>query len=154
MQMHILRPCLFLNPRFSLGEPCVGFFVLSKLVACHAKEEKVLFAGFDPEMDIIATMCREHDQARHLVRELVRGIEAAEITLVAACLTAHRELLQAHIKKEDEILYPWIDRGLSDAQVGRLFSRFREVDREFAGEPDRQEEFVRRAEQTLHARAG
>jgi hemerythrin-like domain-containing protein len=113
-----------------------------------------LFAGFDPEMDITATMCREHDQARHLVRELVRGIEAADITLVATCLTAHRELLRAHIKKEDEILYPWIDRGLSDAQVGRLFSGFREVDREFAGEPARQEEFVHRAELTLHAQAG
>jgi hemerythrin-like domain-containing protein len=120
----------------------------------HAKEEKVLFAGFDPEMDIIATMCREHDQARQLVRELVQGIETADIAVVATCLTAHRELLQAHIRKEDEILYPWIDRGLSDGQVGQLFSRFREVDREFAGEPARQEEFVHRAEQTLHAQAG
>jgi hemerythrin-like domain-containing protein len=118
----------------------------------HAKEEKILFAGLDPGLDIIATMLREHDRARQLVRGLVQGIETANIPVVATCLTEYRELLQAHIKKEDEILYPWIDRGLSDTQVGRLFARFSDVDREFAGEPARQEEFVRRVEQTLSAK--
>jgi hemerythrin-like domain-containing protein len=61
----------------------------------------------------------------------------------------HRELLLEHIKKEDEILYPWIDRGLSDAQVGRLFSRFSEIDREFADRPVVQEQFIRQTEQML-----
>lgn len=119
----------------------------------HAKEEKILFAGLDPNLDIIATMLREHDQGRQLVRELVQGIETSNVPAVATCLMAYRELLQGHIKKEDEILYPWIDRGLSDTQVGRLFSQFGDVDRQFAGEPARQEQFVRRVEQSLRARA-
>jgi len=32
-----------------------------------------------------------------------------------------------HIRKEDEILYPWMDRNLSTAQVGALFSKFAET---------------------------
>lgn len=117
----------------------------------HAKEENILFAGLPGEPDIVATMRQEHDQARLLVRRLVEEIAAANVPAVAAGLNEYRELLQAHIRKEDEILYPWIDRGLSDAQVGRLFARFGEVDREFGGAPARYEGFVRRAEQELSA---
>jgi hemerythrin-like domain-containing protein len=41
---------------------------------------------------------------------------------------AYRELLTEHIRKEDEILYPWMDRELSVKQVGELFSKFNEAD--------------------------
>ena len=30
------------------------------------------------------------------------------------------ELLTEHIRKEDEILYPWMEQQLSDGQIGRL----------------------------------
>jgi len=119
----------------------------------HAKEEKILFAGLDGQLDIIATMRQEHDQARQLVRRLMEGIETSDLPIVTTCLNEYRELLQAHIKKEDEILYPWIDRGLSDTQVGRLFSQFSDIDREFAGEPARWEAFVRQIEPMLSSRA-
>lgn len=113
----------------------------------HAKEEKILFAGLDDKLDIIATMHREHDQGRQIVRRLVTAIEGADRRAAAACLKEYGDLLQAHIKKEDEILYPWIDRGLSDTQVGRLFAQFRDVDRQFAEGPARYEAFVGQIEQ-------
>lgn len=118
----------------------------------HAKEEEILFAGLDGKLDIIATMRQEHDRARQLVKRLAAGIDAADVPTVKTCLHEHRELLLEHIRKEDEILYPWIDRGLSDTQVGQLFSRFRDVDQEFDGRPAQYEGFVRRTEQMLSSR--
>jgi hemerythrin-like domain-containing protein len=115
----------------------------------HAKEEDVLFAGLDGKLDIIQTMRQDHERARALVRRLAEAVETSDVPVARACLTEHAELLQEHIKKEDEILYPWIDRGLSDKQVGQLFARFAEIDREFDNGPAEQEEFIRRAEQML-----
>lgn len=115
----------------------------------HAKEEDVLFAGLDDDLDIIKVMRQDHEQARALVRRLAEAVETADIAVVADCLNQHRELLQEHIKKEDEILYPWIDRGLSDTQVGHLFSRFGQIDRQFGDHPAEQEQFIRRTERML-----
>ncbi|MEI6807958.1 MAG: hypothetical protein WCN95_04490, partial [bacterium] len=61
-------------------------------------------------------------------------------------LSAYRELLTEHIKKEDEILYPWLDRQLSDSQIGRLYSAFSEVDVKFADTCRRCEEIVAKLE--------
>lgn len=115
----------------------------------HAKEEEILFADLESGLDIIVTMRQEHDQARRIVQELVRAIETSDVSGVVARLGEYRELLQAHIKKEDEILYPWIDRGLSDTRVGQLFARFGEVDRRFGDAPARYEESVGRIERRL-----
>ena len=51
-----------------------------------------------------------------------------------------------HIKKEDEILYPWMDRELSDSQIGRLFSRFQEVDSSFGDTAAKYAELITRLE--------
>ena len=50
-------------------------------------------------------------------------------------------------KKEDEILYPWMDRNLSVRQVGELFARFLAVDERFAEERKKKESFVGRLEE-------
>ncbi len=47
---------------------------------------------------------------------------------IADHLGAYGRLLSAHIVKEDEVLYPWMDRVLTTAEVGELFSRFATVD--------------------------
>ncbi len=118
----------------------------------HAKEEEILFAGQDGKLGIIAAMRQEHDFARQLVKRLAAALETTDVQTVKMCLMEHRELLLEHIRKEDEILYPWIDRGLSDTQVGRLFSRFRDVDQEFGCRPAQYEAFVRQTEEMLISR--
>jgi len=40
----------------------------------------------------------------------------------------HRTVVTEHIKKEDEVLYPFIDRDLTTKQIGEMFSRFNEVE--------------------------
>ncbi|MEE8440374.1 MAG: hypothetical protein V3S41_01540, partial [Spirochaetia bacterium] len=51
-----------------------------------------------------------------------------------------------HITKEDEVLYPWIDRNLTVTQVGELFGKFASVDEEFGDVPTAQRDFVEELE--------
>ena len=66
---------------------------------------------------------------------------------MAAHLAGYAGVLSEHIKKEDEILYPWMDRNLSVRQVGELFARFLAVDERFAEERKKYESFVDRLEE-------
>jgi len=94
----------------------------------HAKEEDILFKYFDENLDILKTMLEDHTKARGHVRALIEAIEKKDRKGIVEHLNAYRELLSEHIKKEDEILYPWMDRNLSVKEVGELFSKFNEVD--------------------------
>jgi len=89
----------------------------------HAKEEDILFACFDPGLDILKAMHEDHDRGRAHVRGVVEALEQGDREGVAAHLAGYAGVLSEHIKKEDEILYPWMDRNLSVRQVGELFAR-------------------------------
>jgi hemerythrin-like domain-containing protein len=113
----------------------------------HAKEEKILFKYFDEDLDILNVMHEDHESARGYVQAILDGLKKKNGEVVAKHLLAYRELLDEHIKKEDEILYPWMDRNLSVTQVGELYSEFNKVDEEFGDEPKKYEEFVKRLEE-------
>lgn len=99
----------------------------------HAKEEDILFGYFDQSLDIIQVMLADHETARAHVRQVETAARAGEQALVTAHLQSYAELLTEHIKKEDNILYPWMDRQLTTAEVGELYAKFAEV--EAAAEP-------------------
>jgi hemerythrin-like domain-containing protein len=103
----------------------------------HAKEEEILFSYFDPELQIIASMNREHEIARKHVRQIEQSLASCDDAAAAAHLGAYRDLLQDHIRKEDEVLYPFLDSRLTMKQVGEMFSRFVAVSSSFDGEPAR-----------------
>lgn len=94
----------------------------------HAKEEQILFKYFEENSEILKTMCEEHEKARGHVRAVLEALEKGDKSTIVEHLSAYRELLIEHIRKEDEILYPWMDRNLSVTQVGELFSRFAEAE--------------------------
>ncbi len=94
----------------------------------HAKEENILFGYFSGSLEIIQAMLTDHESARAHVRQLVEAVETRDGDAIAEHLGAYGRLLSAHIEKEDEILYPWMDRELTEAEVGELFSRFATVD--------------------------
>ncbi|MEW5815462.1 MAG: hemerythrin domain-containing protein [Spirochaetota bacterium] len=108
----------------------------------HAKEEKVLFSYFDGSLQIITTMLKEHEEARSHVRSIADALDNGRLKSVKEHLEAYASLLTEHIRKEDEILYPWMDRCLSLSQVGNLFSEFMKIDREFGDGIKGYEEFV------------
>ncbi len=112
----------------NLVRRCIDFIRLYADKYHHAKEEDILFKYFDGKLDIIKTMLEDHDKARGYVRAILEALDKKSRDAIAEHMIGYHELLTEHIKKEDEILYPWIDRNLSVTQVGELFSRFNEVD--------------------------
>lgn len=96
----------------------------------HMKEEDVLFDYTDKEAEVIRVIYEDHDHARAFVRAVAEAIEDSNVLALCANLTGYRELLTEHIKKEDEVLYPYIDRGLTTHQVGEVFRRFEQAERE------------------------
>jgi hemerythrin-like domain-containing protein len=117
----------------------------------HAKEEKILFGFFDSNSDIIRSFLDEHETGRSHVGSAHEGIEARDSGAVREHLAAYAALLTEHIKKEDEILYPWMNRTLSDSQVGNLFAAFAAVDNEYRDEDMKQRAFVAELEKQTAA---
>lgn len=114
----------------------------------HAKEEEILFKYFDGNLDILKSMLEDHTKARGHVKALAEAVEGREKKKIIEHLNAYGRLLTEHIKKEDEILYPWMDRGLTTKQVGELFSRFSEVDEASgSGVMERCRQFIVQAEE-------
>lgn len=115
----------------------------------HAKEEDILFAYFDPGLDILKAMHEDHRRGRACVAGILDSLERGDREEAAANLFGYAAILTEHIKKEDEILYPWMDRGLSTRQVGEMFARFREADERFLNARERYESFVGGLEETF-----
>jgi len=101
----------------------------------HAKEEDILFGYFDPESEILKVMLQDHDEGRSHVRAAGAALETGDLDLAEGHLLAYGELLRGHIQRENEILYPWMDRTLSMQQVGELYARCAEVERAFGELP-------------------
>jgi hemerythrin-like domain-containing protein len=116
----------------------------------HAKEEDILFREFGEDLEILKSMLEEHRIGREHVKAVLETVERGDTLSVKYHLTSYGQLLLGHIKKEDEILYPWMDRNLSTAQVGELFSRFVKTDEQFRDTASRQQEFVRRLEEKFN----
>jgi hemerythrin-like domain-containing protein len=113
----------------------------------HAKEEDILFKYFDAELDILKVMHNDHETGRAHVRAVLEAVEKRDRTHFSEHLNGYRDLLTEHIKKEDEILYPWMDRELSDRQIGQLFSQFNETDGTFGDAPIKYENFISKLEE-------
>lgn len=108
----------------------------------HAKEEAELFPLFDPTAEIIQAMNQDHRCGRDFVAAMSAAIETADITAASAALEAWAALLTGHIKREDEILYPWMDSLLDTNQVGKLYARFAQINAEFAEKPAKWRDWV------------
>ncbi|MDF2890702.1 MAG: Hemerythrin cation binding domain protein [Clostridia bacterium] len=100
----------------------------------HAKEEDILFAYAKGNTDIISVMLEDHKKGRYYVKSVLLGLETGDASFITYSLKHYRELLSEHIKKEDEILYPWIEKGMSAAQIDELQVKFDETDLKFGSD--------------------
>lgn len=112
----------------------------------HAKEEKILFNYFDENLTILKVIREDHEKARMHVRVILEALKEGDRDTIIEHMNSYREILTEHIKKEDEILYPWIDRNLSITQIGNIFSKFNEIDNQFGNTPEKYEELVKKLE--------
>ena len=115
----------------------------------HAKEEDLLFKYFDEDSEIVSAFHEDHRSARDHVKNILEGVSSQDRVRVAEHLEAYNELLQGHIKREDEILYPWMDRNISSEQEAELASSFDEVADRFGDVNERYEAFVQRLEKSF-----
>lgn len=100
----------------------------------HAKEEDILFKYVDENNDIIKAMYEEHTLGRGYVRSMVEAAEKEDRDAAVKALNDYCDLLTQHTKKEDEILYPWIDRELSTRQVGEMYEKFSAVNKAYGSD--------------------
>ncbi len=112
----------------------------------HAKEEEILFKYFDEDLDILKVMHEDHNQARSHVKAILEALDRKDKAAIAENFNAYGDLLNEHIKKEDEILYPWMDKNLSVTQIGELFSKFNTTDEQIGYSSAKYEGFINRFE--------
>lgn len=113
----------------------------------HAKEEDETFGYFDENMDMIKVIRNDHVRVRNHVKAMLQAIEDKDKEKLTEHLQAYSEILPEHIKKEDKILFPWMDRNLTTSQVGQLYSKFNQIDFEYGTAPERHEAFIQKLEQ-------
>jgi len=107
----------------------------------HDKEERILFEvmiehGVPRDEGPLAMMFREHEQSRASTRQFMElaGQDHpwtdADREALRGASAAYSNLLRAHMRKEDEFLYPMVTRRLSPVlkSVAREFARFRALE--------------------------
>ena len=110
----------------------------------HMKEEKQLFVrlsqrGMPFHGGPIAVMMTEHELGRHYLRTTAAAIPIAQTgntdarQTIAENMSEYVELLRAHIRKENEILFPMADRILSPEDQVDLEKEFARVEAEDIG---------------------
>lgn len=125
-----------INPEHLFG---IVHFIQGFADKCHhAKEEDLLFvelasAGLPRDAGPVAVMLHEHDEGRAYVRAMK---EAAD-QIVSSHATATKRfvenarnyatLLENHIYKENNILFPLADAHLSEEQQQKLEAEFEKV---------------------------
>ena len=112
----------------------------------HAKEENILFEYFDKDSEILQVMYEDHTTGRGHVKAMLEALERKNKDTLGKHLMAYQELLTGHIQKEDEILFPWMDRNLSTTQVDELTAKFNEVDQKMGFSPDKYLKFIEKLE--------
>jgi len=113
----------------------------------HAKEEDQTFKYFDESLEILKVIRKDHVKVRGHVKAMLEAIEQKNKEKLAEHLIAYSKILPEHIKKEDEILYPWMDRNLTTTQIGNLYSKFNEIDEEYGDAPAKHLKFIEKLEQ-------
>ena len=101
----------------------------------HAKEEDILFKAMcDDSVTLhcnpIDQMLHEHDLGRDFVKNLEIGLEENNRDKVLANARGYAYLLEDHIFKEDNILYPLASDVLSPAIQNQLATEFLTAEKE------------------------
>ncbi len=97
----------------------------------HAKEEDILFSYARGNKDILNVMLEDHRRGRNYVKSILLGLEIEDASFITNSLKHYRELLTEHIKKEDEVLYPWIERGMTQSDIAAMEAVFDNVETSF-----------------------
>lgn len=98
----------------------------------HAKEEDILFVEFCHNAALahcnpVDQMLYEHDLGRNFVKEIEAGLENNNVKKIIAGSRGYANLLQDHIFKEDNILYPMVDQVLDQKIQDIMLDKFEAI---------------------------
>jgi hemerythrin-like domain-containing protein len=101
----------------------------------HAKEENILFRylgtpGVLTHCNPVPQMINEHAQARCFVRNMEEALRTKNLHDLAESAQHYAGLLKMHIYKEDNILYPMAEQGLSDELKASISRDYAETEAE------------------------
>ncbi|MEM2188929.1 MAG: hemerythrin domain-containing protein [Nitrososphaerota archaeon] len=110
----------------------------------HGKEEDVLFlemekAGVSRRDEPIGVILMEHDLGRRIVKELTEAIKAYDAgdenaaRRIVESARGYVNLINGHIYKEDNVLYPLAEKILSPEKQSELLEKFEEIEHEKVG---------------------
>lgn len=104
----------------------------------HGKEEQILFPelvrrGVPQERGPIGVMLSEHEAGRDHVRRIQAALDAGAADQLLPVIRSYRGLLEAHIQKEDQVLFPMADRMLDAARAEELVRDFDRIELEHVG---------------------
>ncbi len=105
----------------------------------HAKEENLLFPalvahGVPLHGCPIDALLHEHEKGRHLVKQIADALDpyAAGVTetgnTIADAIDGIVKLYPNHIWKEDDMVFPMVERLFSEADRSELYKGFQEVE--------------------------
>lgn len=102
----------------------------------HAKEEDILFVELckdEVKMHCNPTeqMLHEHDLGRDFIKELEKAVEGNHKNKVIENARGYAHLLQEHISKEDNILYPMADESLNKETKEKMLKKFEKIEEKF-----------------------
>jgi len=115
----------------------------------HAKEEEILFKYFSPDWEVLKVMKEDHTTARKLRQAILVSLDQDDEHGLSTNLQAYQQLLSQHIKKEDDVLFPWLEKQLSPGQLSDLFSKFQDVELGADFHPQDYENFIQNLEEKL-----
>jgi hemerythrin-like domain-containing protein len=115
----------------------------------HGKEEDILFTYFDDTVDIFQVIYEDHKRARSFVQEMLRALDEKNTEMLVSKMLEYAVLLEEHIHKEDEVLFPWLDSRLTKEEKEELVARFEQSNRNLSMDNRKYQIFIEGLEQQL-----
>ncbi len=99
----------------------------------HAKEEDILFKylqapGVLTHCNPVSVMLHEHKQGRAYVQNMKDAAEQEELGSLCENAMNFSQLLKQHIFKEDNVLYPMAENGLSDDDKAAVSNEYQQIE--------------------------
>jgi hemerythrin-like domain-containing protein len=99
----------------------------------HAKEENILFKylqapGVLSHCNPLPIMLSDHEQGRKYVCDMKSALENNNLDKLCENASAYSQLLKQHIFKENNILYPMAENGISDDDKIALDIEYKQIE--------------------------
>ncbi len=116
----------------------------------HAKEEDILFREFCREAEggkvhcnPVEQMLYEHNLGREFVKQIEKGLKDSNKSEISEGAERYSQLIQEHIFKEDNILYPMTEEYLDENIQKKMLDEFKKIEQKRKKEIEKYLNFVR-----------